>query len=105
MEINKKELQFKIMGIYYSNSLSVKDVVKNYSIQTKDFGKNLTEEEVDYASKNMSIKIEDFEEKSKIMSNVIQVIGELYAIKTLDEDAVDNSLIQKMQEFLNYLQV
>jgi len=105
MEINKKELQFKILGLYYSNSLSVKDVVRNYQIQSKDFVTNLSEEEKDYAENNMSIKVEDNDEKNKIMSNILQVIGELYAIKTLEDDSVDNSLIEKLQEVVNYMQI
>jgi len=105
MEINKKELQFKILGLYYSNSLSVKDVVRNYQIQSKDFVAILSEEEKDYAENNMSIKVEDNDEKNKIMSNILQVIGELYAIKTLDDESVDNSLIEKLQEVVNYMQI
>jgi|688.fasta_scaffold144000_7 hypothetical protein len=105
MEINKKELQFKILGLYYSNSLSVKDVVRNYQIQSKDFTSNLSEDEKYYAENNMSLKVEDNDEKNKMMSNVLEVIGALYSIKTFDDEAVDNSLIEKLQEVVNYMQI
>jgi hypothetical protein len=105
MEINKKELQFKILGLYYSNSLSVKDVVRNYQIQSKDFTSNLTEDEKYYAENNISLKVEDNDEKNKMMSNVLEVIGALYSIKTFDDEAVDNSLIEKLQEVINYMQI
>lgn len=105
MEINKKELQFKILGLYYSNSLSVKDVVRNYQIQSKDFTSNLTEDEKYYAENNISLKVEDNDEKNKMMSNVLEVIGALYSIKTFDDEAVDNSLIEKLQEVVNYMQI
>jgi hypothetical protein len=105
MEINKKELQFKILGLYYSNSLSVKDVIRNYQIQSKDFTSNLTEDEKYYAENNISLKVEDNDEKNKMMSNVLEVIGALYSIKTFDDEAVDNSLIEKLQEVINYMQI
>jgi hypothetical protein len=105
MEINKKELQFKVLGLYYSNSLSVKDVVRNYQIHSKDFANNLTDDEKYYAENNMSIKVEDNDEKNKVMSNVLEVIGALYSIKTFDDEAVDSSLIEKLQEVINYMQI
>jgi hypothetical protein len=105
MEINKKELQFKVLGLYYSNSLSVKNVVRNYQINSKDFETNLTDDEKYYAENNLSLKIEDNDEKNKIMSNVLEVLGALYSIKTFDDEAVDNSLIEKLQEVINYMQI
>lgn len=105
MEINKKELQFKVLGLYYSNSLGVKDIVRNYQIQSKDFIASISDEERDYAENNMSIKIEDNDEKTKMISNLLQVLGELYTIKTLDDESFDNSLIEKLQEVVNYMQI
>lgn len=105
MEINKTEVIIKILGLYYSNSLSVKDVVRNYQIQSKDYSYNLTEEEKEYAENNIIIRVEDSEEQKRMMSNILEVISALYSIKTFDDESVDNSLIEKLNEVMNYMQI
>lgn len=103
--MNKQDLQFKILGIYYSNSLSVKEVVRNYKINSKDFISDLTQDEKDYAEQNMSLKIEDNVEKNEMVSNLIQVLSELSSIKTFDDESVDKSLIEKLKDVINYMQI
>lgn len=105
MELNKKQIQFKVLGLYLSNSLNISDVVNDYKIDNQDFNLDLTEDEKYYASNFLSLKIEDIEEKNRIITNIIQVMGELAFIQSIEDGTGNKDLIEKLQEAVSYLQV
>jgi hypothetical protein len=105
MELDKKQIQFKVLGLYLSNSLNVSDVVDDFKIKNEEFNLDLTDDEKYYAKNFLTLKIEDIEQKNKMITNVIQVMGELSFIQSIEDDTSNKDLIEKLQEVISYLQI
>lgn len=105
MELDKKQIQFKVLGLYLSNSLNVSDVVDELEIKNEEFNLDLTEDEKYYAKNFLTLKIEDIEQKNKMITNIIQVMGELSFIQSIEDETSNKDLIEKLQEVITYLQI
>jgi hypothetical protein len=105
MELDKKQIQFKVLGLYLSNSLNVSDVVEELKINNEEFNLDLTDDEKYYAKNFLTLKIEDIEQKNKMITNVIQVMGELSFIQSIEDETSNKDLIEKLQEVISYLQI
>jgi hypothetical protein len=105
MELDKKQIQFKVLGLYLSNSLNVSDVVEELKINNEEFNLDLTDDEKYYAKNFLTLKIEDIDQKNKMITNVIQVMGELSFIQSIEDETSNKDLIEKLQEVISYLQI
>jgi hypothetical protein len=105
MELDKKQIQFKVLGLYLSNSLNISDVVEELKINNEEFNLDLTDDEKYYAKNFLTLKIEDVEQKNKMITNVIQVMGELSFIQSIEDETSNKDLIEKLQEVISYLQI
>ena len=84
------------MEMYMLKNLTIKDIISESN--------NLTEEEIEYASKRIIFKIEDLKDKEKAIFDTLQLLGELSVDDSFDETDDTKKKIEKIQSILMYIQ-
>jgi len=91
-----KKIQQKLLEAYISKGLSIKRI----SSEILEFNEN----EKEYASKRMVLKIEDLSEKEKAVFNVLQLLGDFAVEDSFENSEEIKERIKKLQEILMFIE-
>lgn len=93
-----KELQRKIFELSLEQGFTVANIVE---IEGK-----FTDEEQEYATSNIILKVEDLNDKEKAIANILNLLGQANLKKLFVEDEEEGSdeLIKILNDILVYIQ-
>ena len=88
------ELKKKVLMSYLGRGLNIQNVI----------GEDFTQDEKEYVTKKMILRIEDIDEKKEAIQNILQIIGEENMELSFEDSEERRNKIKLLQDILIYIQ-